>query len=66
MGQPAIKVLGAYKLEPTAKLFKSAMEMKYGGIRLSKNEKKEAEEAVREEISSVVLSDFLRSCRMRL
>ena len=55
MTEPTIEVLGAYKLEPTVDLFASAMETKYGGLKLSDSERREAEEAVRDELSGVAL-----------
>ena len=59
MAQPKIEVLGAYKVAPTAKLFQEAMESKYGGIQLSGRDRKAAEEAIRQELSSIVLLDVL-------
>ncbi|MBK7201928.1 hypothetical protein [Candidatus Amarolinea dominans] len=59
MPRPTIKVLGVYKVELSAKLLAEAMETKYGGLQLSAGERIEAEETVRQELSSVVLIDVL-------
>src|SRR3990172_9812167 len=53
--RPCIEVLGAYRIEPTQRLFSKAMDLKYGGLTLSKKERRDAEQPVREELSSIVL-----------
>ena len=55
MADGAIRILGAYKVELTDDLFQRAMELKYGGIELSKRQRLEAERDVRNELSSIVL-----------
>ena len=57
MNPPEIKVLGAYRVEFTEELLQNVMESKYGGIELSEKQKTNAENAVREELSSIVLLD---------
>lgn len=61
MLQPKIVVLGAYRIEPTEELVNAAIEVKFGGMLLSSDDKRKAEEAVRRELSSVVLLDVLVS-----
>jgi hypothetical protein len=55
MGEPNIAVLGVYRVPADDDLFDRAMEVKYGSIDLSAGEKDEAERAVREELSGIIL-----------
>lgn len=59
MGQPAVQIIGVYQVAMTEASVQEAMDWKYGGITLSAAEKKEAEEYIREELSSVVLLDII-------
>jgi hypothetical protein len=59
MVQPNVKVLGVYKVEVSNELFNSVMESKYGGIQLPVKQGKEAEKAVRDELSSIYLLEIL-------
>jgi hypothetical protein len=59
MGNKRGKVLGAYRLIPTKQLFDNAWETKYGGQHLPREEKGRAEQALREELSSIVLLEIL-------
>src|ERR1041385_2459292 len=52
---PSITVLGVCRVPVTDQLFAQAMDWKYGGIDLSPEERRQAEQAVREELSSAVL-----------
>ena len=63
MSSPNTQILGAYKLAATPDLFAQAMESKYGGLALSNNERRLAEEHVRNELASVVLIEALISGR---
>jgi hypothetical protein len=63
MSSPTVQVLGAYKVEPTAALFAQAMEWKYGGVPLSNDERRLAEQHVRDELAGVVLIEALISGR---
>ena len=55
MGDPAIQILGVYRVEPSDALFQQAMEVKHGSLELSESDRRQAEEIVRGELSSVVL-----------
>ena len=55
MPTPTINVIGVYPVPDSPELFASAMELKYGGLELSSMERRQAEEAVRSELASVVL-----------
>lgn len=59
MPKPDIKVLAVCQVKLTPKLFKEAMEIKYGGMKLSHSQRESAEELVREEITSAVLIELL-------
>lgn len=59
MDKPTIHILGAYRVEPTEGLFRRAMESKYGGLRLPRKQRLEAERSVREELDSVALLEVL-------
>jgi hypothetical protein len=59
MSKPTIQVLGAYRVELTDELFAAAMELKYGGMKLSNKQRQDAEQAVRGELSSVALLELL-------
>ena len=59
MGEPTIQILGVYQVEPTETLFRQAMELKYGGLKLSQSQRHQAESSVRGEISSIVLIEVL-------
>lgn len=61
MQQPMVVILGVYKVPLTQDLFREAMEVKFAGLDLSAEERRDAEEAVRRELSSVVLLDVLVS-----
>jgi hypothetical protein len=63
MSSPKTQILGAYKLEPTPDLFAQAMEWKYGSLSLSNDERRLAEEHVRNELGGVVLIEALISGR---
>ena len=63
MSSPTVKILGAYKLESTPDLFAQAMEWKYGNVSLSQEERRLAEEHVRNELAGVVLIEALISRR---
>lgn len=52
-------MLGVYKVELSEEIFNNAMEGKYGGIELSEKQRMEAEKAVRDELSSIVLLDII-------
>jgi hypothetical protein len=58
MAHPRIEVLGAYRMQPNDDLFSSAMEIKYGGLKLSPAERTDAERCVREELESVALIEL--------
>ena len=49
MSSPTVQILGAYKLESTPELFAQAMAWKYGDVLLSQEERRLAEEHVRNE-----------------
>lgn len=55
MTSPSISVLGVFKVSADDALFERAMELKYGGITLPAEQRREAESAVRSELASVVL-----------
>jgi hypothetical protein len=59
MAKPKIQIVGVYKIEITDKVFQQAMDIKYGGMKLSRRERKRAEKNVRDELSSVVLFEVL-------
>ena len=61
MQQPSIKVLGAYPVAVTDELLREAIETKYAGIRLSDAQRQSAVASVLEELSSIVLLEFLVS-----
>ena len=56
---PSVQVLGAYRVEPTPELFAAATELKYADLVLEGEERREAEDVVRDEISNVVLLEAL-------
>lgn len=55
MPNPAIRIVGVYKVPFTEDLFDAAMELKYGGVDLTAAQREQAEQAVRAELGSVVL-----------
>jgi len=61
MSSPEIAIQGVYRVPVTDELFAQAMALKYGGLDLPARARKEAEESVREELSSVVLVDAVVS-----
>jgi hypothetical protein len=63
MSSPNTQILGAYKLESTPDLFAQAMEWKYRGVAMSNDERRLAEERVRNELARVVLIEALISGR---
>ena len=52
---PSVEVVGAYRVDARDDLLECAFEMKYGGLRLSRAEKKRARQDVREELSGLAL-----------
>jgi len=61
MQQPAVKVLGAYRVLLTDDLLRKTMETKYRGIKLSDAQRRQATAFVQDELSSVVLLEILVS-----
>jgi hypothetical protein len=59
MGEATIRILGVYKVDMTDDRLRQTMDEKYGGIALSESERRQVEECVREELSSVVLIEVL-------
>ena len=59
MSSPNTQILGAYRLAPDPDLFAQAMDLKYGGVALSNDERRLAEERVRTELARVVLIEVL-------
>ena len=55
MTSPSISVLGVFKVPADDALFEQAIDLKYGGIALSAEQRREAESAVRSELASIVL-----------
>jgi hypothetical protein len=55
MANPTVRVLGAYPVPFTDELFAAAMDMKYGGLELSRREQEAAEQAIRAELASIAL-----------
>ena len=55
MPNPAIQIIGVYKVPLTEDLFREAMELKYGELNLTAEQREEAEQGVRAELGSVVL-----------
>ena len=61
MGEPAVKILDAYRQPFSTGLFEEAMQLKYGGLELTPEERSEAEKSVREELSNIILFEVLVS-----
>jgi len=52
---PNIEILGAYRVDVDESLLDHAFALKYGGLKLSRREKKQAVRSISEELSSVAL-----------
>ena len=60
---PEVEIIGVYPLQVTPELIEEAFDLKYGGIELDSAARREAERAVREELSSVVLVEVsIKGC----
>jgi len=59
MEDPAIQILGVYRVPPTDALFQKAMDLKFADIELSDSQRQQAEASVKAELSSVVLIEAL-------
>lgn len=57
--KPNIRILGAYKIDPTEELFRQAMDLKYGGVALTPDQREQVERHVRDELSSAILFEVL-------
>lgn len=55
MSNPSIRVVGAYRVPLTDELFGAAMDLKYGGLDLTRRERAAAERELRAELGSVAL-----------
>jgi hypothetical protein len=56
---PSTEVLGTYRVDVDDRLLDEAFELKYGGLKLSRREKKEALRSIREELAGVVLVEVI-------
>lgn len=61
--QPAVAILGAYRLEPSAALIAKAIRRKYGSSTMSSADKRKAERHVNDELRNAVLFELLISNR---
>ena len=61
MGEPEVKILDAYRQPFSTGLLEEAMQLKYGGLELTPEERREAEKFVKEELSNIVLFEVLVS-----
>jgi hypothetical protein len=59
--EPTVQISGIYKVYVTDELVEQALQLKYGGAKLTKRQLKEAKDAVLDELSSVILIDVLVS-----